>query len=429
MTDLGDVKPYLSVLIMLVQDYQILSLAHQKVSVNELGKYQIQTDNYEDEKAELLALKEAFGIEEMIYVSTCNRITFIFYNAVAVNQRHLIPFFRKVNKNLSEADLEKLPEIAEFHNGIDAINHLYRVASSLESLVVGEKEILRQTRTAFEKCLDWKLCGDHLRILMRSTVEISKDVFSNTRIGEKPVSVVSLAIQSFLNEGLQLDAKILMIGAGETNTLVAKYLYKKGYTNVEVFNRNIENGKVIKSILNTEIHPLSALENYTKGFDAIVICTASHETILTRDLYQQLIQTNAFKKIIIDLSVPSNTDPAIKEQFPVHYIDIESLRHQAKANIAFRKSEMTAAESIISKEVQLFPKKIQRRAIERALNFVPAEIRAIKERALTQVYKNQLDQLDENTKSLVLEMMDYMEKKCVSIPIKTIKEELASTKK
>ena len=325
--------------------------------------------------------------------------------------------------------MEKLPAIAEFHNGINAVNHLYRVASSLESLVVGEKEILRQTRTSFEKCLDWKLCGDHLRILMRSTVEISKDVFSNTRIGDKPVSVVSLAIQSFLNEGLKLDAKILMIGAGETNTLVAKYLNKKGYTNVDVFNRNIENGNEIKSLLKTEIYPLSDLDKYSEGFDAIVICTASNEAILHLDLYQQLTKTKGGKKIIIDLSVPSNTDSAIMDQFPVQYIDIESLRNQAKANIAFRKSEMTAAESIIAKEIQLFPKKIQRRAIERALNFVPAEIRAIKERAINQVYKNQLDELDEKTKALVLEMMDYMEKKCVSIPIKTIKEELASTKK
>ena len=413
---------------MLVEDYQILSIAHQNVSVSELGKYQIQTSDYVDEKEQLQSLKEAFGIEEMIYVSTCNRTMFIFYNAVAVNQRHLIPFFRKVNPNLDQAALEQLPKIAKFHNGIEAVNHLFRVASSLESMVVGEKEILRQIRTSFEKCLDWKLCSDHLRILMRSTVEISKEVFSDTRIGDKPVSVVSLAINAFLKTQLPTVAKILMIGVGETNSLVAKYLSKKGYLNVAVFNRNIENGKAIETLFNTKTQSLSELANYQNGFDAIFICTASNEVLLTKALFDQ-INIDDQKKVIIDLSVPCNTASSIIESSLVQFIDIESLRKQADENIAFRKSEMITAERIIGKEIKLFPKKIQRRAIERALHFVPAEIRAIKERAITQVYKSQLDELDEKSKTLLLEMMDYMEKKCVSIPIKTIKEELASTKK
>ena len=428
MTDYGRFIPYICVHYMLVEDYQILSIAHQNVSVSELGKYQIQSKDYTDEKAQLQALKEAFGIEEMIYVSTCNRTMFIFYNAVAVNQRHLIPFFRKVNPNLDQAALDQLPSIATFHNGIEAVNHLFRVASSLESLVVGEKEILRQIRTSFEKCIDWKLCSDHLRVLMRSTVEISKEVFSDTRIGDKPVSVVSLAINSFLKEQLSTDVKILMVGVGETNTLVAKYLSKKGYQNVSVFNRNIENGKEIESIFNTKTQALSELSNYKNGFDAIFICTASPDVILTKTLFDS-IKNKDQKKVIIDLSVPCNTESALIESTAVRFIDIESLRKQAADNIAFRKSEMIAAESIIAKEISLFPKKIQRRAIERALHFVPAEIRAIKERAITQVYKSQLDQLDEKSRALLLEMMDYMEKKCVSIPIKTIKEELVSTKK
>ncbi|MEL6989558.1 MAG: glutamyl-tRNA reductase, partial [Bacteroidota bacterium] len=273
----------------MIEDFQILSLSHKALPVNVLGKFQVQAVNLQEEQEKLSELKEAFGIEELIYVSTCNRVMFIFYNAVAVNQRHLIPFFRQINPALASEDLELLKKAAIFYNGIEAVEHLHRVASSLESMVIGEKEILRQIRLSFEKCMDWNLSGDHLRVLMRSTIETAKEVFSNTRIGDKQVSVVSLAINSFLKYNPNPDSKILMIGAGETNTLVSKYLDKKGFTNVSIFNRSISNGSEIAALFDTEVQSLDALKDFKDSFDTIFICTNASEPILTADLYAKML--------------------------------------------------------------------------------------------------------------------------------------------
>ena len=409
----------------MLEQYKIISISHKQVGVNQLGNYQVPADHLVTEKIHLHALKGAFEIEEMIYISTCNRSTFLFYNAEAINEKHIIPFFRMINPDLTQDQLQTLPDFVELYEGIDAVQHIMEVSSSLNSLVVGEREILKQVRIAFEKCMAWNLCGDHLRILMRSTIETAKQVFTQTKIAERPVSIVSLAIQSFLQKQIKKDSPILMVGAGETNTLVAKYLKKHEYSNIRVYNRTAENGKRLAGILNTQILPLAEIENDQNGFDALFICTSSQEKLLTEEMYKSINASSDRKKVIVDLSIPFNTDPLILEKYPVDFIAINSLEKQAEENKSFRRSEVASAQKIIQRELKIFPTKVKRRSIERALHFVPSEIKAIKEKAIGEVYKKELDKLDPESRRLVLEMMDYMEKKCISIPIKTLKEELS----
>jgi glutamyl-tRNA reductase len=111
-----------------------------------------------------------------------------------------------------------------------AVSHLFNVASSVDSLVVGERQILSQLREAYEFARSQGLCGDAMRLLMDQAVLTSKEVFSTTRIGEKPVSVASLAVLKLLRYALRPDARILLIGAGQTNSIVAKILHSNAFT-------------------------------------------------------------------------------------------------------------------------------------------------------------------------------------------------------
>lgn len=331
-------------------------------------------------------------------------------------------FFQKTSPKLSEQHLNQIGKFVSDYQGTAAVNHLFELASSVDSLVVGEREIFRQFRNAYNTCNEAGLTGDNIRLLQQVAVHTAKEVYANTKIGEKPLSIVSLAMQQFRAHQLSLDSRILMIGAGETNTLVAKFLKKFGYANCTVFNRSIDNAEKVRELIGGEAYHLSDLDQYDGGFDAMFVCTGATEAIITQEVYKKLVKRDTETKVIVDLSVPRNVAEEVVEQYKVHYIDIEQLRLLAEENLNYRKQEIKIARQIIDTKLHDFYTVFQNRQIEKALSAVPHEVKVMKERALHTVYKKQIDDLDGEARELVLEMMDYMEKKFVSIPMRLAKQ-------
>jgi glutamyl-tRNA reductase len=218
------------------------------------------------------------------------------------------------------------------------------------------------------------------------------------------------------------NARILMVGAGQTNTLFAKFLVKYGFRNVTVFNRSFENALLLADAVNGRALPLDALQHYSEGFDCLVVCTGATEPVVTPAIYQNLLQEENSYKTVVDLSVPNNVDKRILPAFPIRFIEIEGLKQLANENLAFRENERQKAETIISERLYAFRDQWHERQVERSLSHIPDEVRAVKERALYQVYGKEFAALDPQAQALMLEMMDYMEKKCIAIPIKAIKE-------
>jgi len=169
---------------------------------------------------------------------------------------------------------------------------------SIDSLVVGEREILRQIREGFARCNKWNLVGDGIRLLMKHVVEASKEVYAQTRIGEKQISVVSLAIKKLLESDISKDAKILLIGAGQTNLLVSKFLVKYEFKNVTVCNRSIEKAEKLASKFESEAFLLSELANYKEGFDCMIVCTGATEAIIKKPLYEKIIGKDKSEKLM-----------------------------------------------------------------------------------------------------------------------------------
>ena len=316
-----------------------------------------------------------------------------------------------------------LNQSIEYYEDELAIHHLYEVASSVDSLVIGEREILRQLRQAYQKCnTQFGITGDKLRIAMQMTVKSAKMVYGNTRIGEKPVSIVSLAVKKLLQSSPPDNARVIIIGAGQTNVLMSNFLKKYKFSHTAVFNRTLEKAEELAARLDGYAYTLDDLKTFDKGFDIMIICTGSTAKFIDQPVYTQLLQGDKNQKIIVDLSVPSNIDAEVLANNDIHHIEIDSLKKLAEDNLAFRRKEISKVKEILADRVVEFKEIYRQRQIEIDHNHIPSEIKAIKDRAMNLVYKKQLDNLDPKTRDLIEEMMSYMEKKCIAVPIKKAKE-------
>jgi len=405
----------------LLDDYKVLTVTHHNINVDELGYFVIKQNSDDELKEKLEQLKAEMDIDELIYLATCNRVSYIFTSSAELSTEYVRQFFSAVNSDLKTDTLQKIDKFVSAYEGLQAVNHVYEVASSMDSLVVGEREIFRQLRQAYTRSQEFGHVGENLRLLDRYAVTAAKAVYEKTKIGEKPLSIVSLAVQELYACDIDEDSRILMVGAGETNTKVAKFLKKKNFANVAVFNRSLDNAAHISDLLGAQAYHLQELQTYERGFDVIIVCTGATDPVITPAIYRQLLQREQGAKVVIDLSVPANVAQEVVETFDVNYIDIEKLRARAEHNLQYRKNELTAARKILRSKLVEFQKAHQQRQLEMLLHLVPKEIKAVKQHAVDNVYAKKLEMLDDSSKALVMEMMDYMEKKCISVPMKAAK--------
>jgi glutamyl-tRNA reductase len=405
----------------MLNGYKIFTTTHRRTPLSAIGKFVVPHETDTQLQAKLADLKEKFQLEELMYLATCNRVLYFFYTENDLHNSFKTAFFKAIQPEL---DPEMVEEHVDFYEGEMASNHLYRVAASVDSLVVGEREILRQLREAYERCRSWNMTGDHLRIAMDGAVVAAKEVYGKTRLGERSVSVVSLAVKELLKSRITKKDRILLIGAGQTNALVGKFLKKYEFQNVTVFNRTLEKAERIADSLNGEAHRLSNLENFEGGFDCLIVCTGATQAVVGEEIYSQLLGSDTDKKVIIDLAVPNNVAPGVMENFNVNYIEIEGLKTLAKENLAFREKEVSSAVELLESHLDDFAIKASHRRIERALSQIPTEVKAVREKAMNEVFKKEIDTLDDDTRHLLERMMTYMEKKCTGIPMKVAKNAL-----
>ncbi|MCJ0742782.1 glutamyl-tRNA reductase [Pedobacter montanisoli] len=401
---------------------KIIAFTHQQIDLKSLGKLVICEETLDDR---LRNIQSELQVKEIFYVGTCNRVEFIFTSAQTIDNNFTRRFLQVLNMGLPEEYLEKFVDNVSVYEKGEAFNHLLRMSCSLESLVVGEKEILAQVRKAYQACKDSGFTGDYMRMIMDRVVKTAKEVYTHTNISRNPVSVVSLAYRKLKELNVCGNSRLLIIGAGETNNNIAQYLKKHTYSNFVVFNRTIEKAQALAKELNGEAYALSEIAQYNKGFDVIITCTGSTEPVITEEIYLKLLNGDTGKKVIVDLAVPNDTDLAVREQFPIHYIEVESLKEVARKNIQERYDELVHAERIIETNIQEFESVLRQRRIEIAMSEVPKKIKEIKQTALQGVFANEINTLDESSKAVLERVIDYMEKKYISVPMVMAKEILA----
>lgn len=402
-----------------LKNLKVIAFTHKQIDLKNLGNLVISD---ESQSQVLQQLKDQLGIREIFYLGTCNRVEFTFVYHSAITPAFLTDFIRVLGISPSAQDTaELMSQIAVFEDA-EALNHLFRVSCSLESLVVGEKEILAQLRQSYEKAREAGFTGDFLRLIMDQVVKTAKAVYTHTEISRNPISVVSLAYRKLREINNFTNARILIVGAGETNQNISKYLQKHKYSNFVVFNRTLAKAQSLAADLQGEAYSLEDLKNYKKGFDILVTCTSATEPIITPELYQSLLNGESDKKVIVDLAIPNDTHPQVLEQFPVHFIEVHGMQALAEKNKQGRYNELVHAEKIISENLEEFYTILKQRRIEIAMRKVPEQIKEIKETALTCVFADDIQAMDENSREVLEKVISYMEKKYISVPMVMAKE-------
>lgn len=401
--------------------FRVISFNHQHLPLEKLALLHLSEDV---QSTFLGALKINFGFEELMLLSTCNRVEFFVCTDDEVTKTSIKKLLSFINSHLNEADLELLSSEAEIHQGQEAVGHVFQVASSLKSLVVGEREIITQVRKAYEFCNLLGLTGDFIRMVIKLTIETAKEVFTNTEIAKNPVSVVSLAYRQLRDLGIKNEARIVMVGSGETNTTMANYLQKHKYANFTIFNRTIGNAEKLATKLDAKFHDLKDLNTYTKGFDVLITCTGSTEAIINKENYSQLLAGDKSKKVIIDLALPADVHDDVLESNNIHYININSLKAQAEKNLQLRHDEISKCTSIINAKLEQFETVYHERKVELAFGEIPKQVKAIKELALNEVFLKEVNSLDDKSKEVLDKVLSYVEKKYNAVAMKTAKDVL-----
>ena len=393
---------------------KVIAFTHKQIELKELGKLVICQENLTEK---LHNVKARFGISEIFYLATCNRVEFVMMTSQTVDKQFAREFMHALNIGLCPVSTSVLLEAASIYEDQDALDHLLRTSCSLESMIVGEKEILPQLRKAYEDCREAGLTGDGMRMFMTCIVKTAKEVYTHTNISKNPISVVSLAYRKLRDMKLGTNSRVLIIGAGDTNRNISKYLQKHKFTNFAVFNRTLSKAKELANDLGGEAYDLAALKTYNKGFDAIITCTSSTEPIITTELYASLLNGENSKKTIVDLAIPNDTAPEVLNNFQVNYIEVQSLKEVAKRNLQERYDELTHAENIISQNISAFILELKQRRIELAMRQVPEKIKEIRNTALNSVFAEEVQGMDQQSRDVLEKVINYMEKKYISVPM------------
>lgn len=261
---------------------------------------------------------------------------------------------------------------------------------------------------------------------MSLVVKTAKEVYTHTNISRKPISVVSLAYRKLRDLKMCSNARILIIGAGETNRNISKYLQKHKYSNFAIFNRTLSKAQEMAMDLNGQAFSLDDLKSYSKGFDVIITCTSAAEPIISNEVYQSLLNGETDKKTIVDLAVPNDTAPEVLEVNPVHFIEVSSLQEIANQNIQERYQELIHAERIIEQNIHDFKPMLRQRRVELAMREVPEKIKQIKKTALDSVFADEVQGLDPSSREVLEKVISYMEKKYISVPMVIAKDILVN---
>jgi glutamyl-tRNA reductase len=313
-------------------------------------------------------LSQEPGVNEAMILSTCNRVELVV--TYGERQPNLEEFFAK----RFPACAAELPAHLYHHRGTEAVRHLFRVASSLDSMVVGEPQILGQVKDAFSVAREVGTARSELDRLLRSTFSTAKRIRSQTAIGSGSVSIASVAVDLASKIfGSLSGTRILLIGAGKMGEIAARHLLAQGADSLTVTNRTEERAQVIVDTFGCGTLPFSRLRDVAHQFEIVITSTGSQEMLFSRDDARQIMtQRRRRPMFVIDIAVPRDIDPEANNIEGLFLYDIDDLQSVAAANLADRAREVAKAEAVVGAEVKRFARSSS------VLDVVPA-IRTLQE--------------------------------------------------
>jgi len=307
----------------------------------------------EEAAAMLDAIKESASVNEVVLFSTCNRVEILMAaddkaNAVETAKKHLSEF-----KNVP---LSQFQDSIYVHEGDEAVRHIFRVASSLDSMMVGEPQILGQIKEAYFNATKRKTSGVILNRLLHRTFFTAKKIRTETGIGDHAVSISYAAIELARKIFGQLEGKkVLLIGAGEMAELAVEHLLKNRVKEIFVANRTFKNGVELARRFGGNAIRFEEIPGFILQVDIIISSTGSPDIIVTKDQVKHIMPGRRNRPLFfIDIAVPRDIDPAINKLNNAYVYDIDDLNGVIDENLEDRNKEAVKGERIIDEAVISF---------------------------------------------------------------------------
>ncbi len=305
----------------------------------------------EDETyAVLKAFRESSAISEAMLISTCNRVEVLMATSDTSNAADTVKGLFAEFKDLPVSEFEKSLYI---HEGDDAVRHVFRVASSLDSMVVGEPQILGQIKTAYQIATSKKTSGVLLNKLLHRTFFVAKRVRSETGIGDHAVSISYAAVELGRKIfGTFEGKKVLLIGAGEMAELAVEHLIRNRAGDILVANRTFKNGVELAKRFKGQAIRVEEITGFLEHVDIIISSTGSPDYVVTRDQVKGIIRRRRNRPLFfIDIAVPRDIDPEINRLTNSYVYDIDDLKGIIDENIEDRNREAIKGERIVDEAV------------------------------------------------------------------------------
>ncbi len=357
------------------------------------------------------------NVEACIILSTCNRSEISIFSKNDDAKKTLINWFSNMHHIEENAILPYL----NFFFDTDAVLHMARVASGIDSLALGEPQILGQLKSAYHLARQSKTLNKVLEKLLQHTFSVAKNVRSNTKIGHSAISIaycgVKLAQQIFSD----LSEKcVLLIGAGDMTTIAAQYFKNKNVKRMIIANRTIKHAQKIANIHNAEVITLTQFPKYLAQADIIFTATANPVPILGKGLIETALKQRKHKPIfILDVAVPRDVEPEISQLEDVYLYNIDDLKQVVKENFKTRDKEKQIVEKIITEKTQIFMNWLEAMPNENIIEHYLQGAQKIKQESLNYAFKKLAKGEDHK---IVMQMLaDQLTNKLVHNPFKNIK--------
>ncbi len=309
-------------------------------------------------RSALTSLVDRRRVNEAMILSTCNRVEVVAESPDDRLIRDFICEFHQISHDSVSTHLYS-------YRNVEAIRHVFRVTASLDSMVIGEPQILGQVKEAFRIAMDAGTVGMHLSALMNRAFAVAKKVRSETGISQSAVSVSYAAVELARKIFGDLSGKtVMIIGASKMGELAAKHLRRAGASSVLVTNRTFERAVELAKVFEGAAVPFEHFTDHMTGADIVITSTGAPHFIIGRSLAEQVIHRRKNKPIFfIDIAVPRDIDPAVNQIDNAFLYDIDDLQQVIDANLKERFKEAMRAEQIVDDEVEAFCLKMQTRDV------------------------------------------------------------------
>jgi len=356
-------------------------------------------ENFSFAKEEIVPFSELLQqeteISDLVLISTCNRTEIYFSQNVHDSQTAFELVYEVIKKFKGITD--HCWHYFYHRSNTGAVRHLFEVSSGLDSLIIGEDQIIGQVKDAYVTCTELALTDAVLMRLFQKSFEAGKRVRSETGIKLGITSVSSAAVEmcSCLLEGVT-DKSVLLIGAGETGNLALQNIHKKGVKQIAVTNRTIEKAEKTAKKYNGKTIPFESFDKYLHGFDIVMIATSSPKPIISVEMIQHNMQIRpGHKQVLIDLSVPRNIESAVGEIENIELLGVDDLQEIVNQTAEKKKESAEKAKFIIDEVVSDFSEWLASRSLRPAINTITTNIQAVNLEEMTTYRKVNTPEMQE----------------------------------